>query len=143
MSREMENDKKNSMADGSGPASAAIGKSKRKLNDPIIIVSPSSSALINMHNVKRFLEQSMYRRSRKKILWLCADPALMLRFEPPEVARMSGQEETGGLVHINHSRTTSTNAIPGQPGKSARYFIVDSVEALERFKKHSPGEDPW
>lgn len=44
------------IATSAGPAK--VGR-KKQLN-PIILISPSSSALITMHNVKRFLEDSMY-----------------------------------------------------------------------------------
>lgn len=38
---------------------APISKPKKKNLNPIIIISPSSTALITMHNVKRFLEDSV------------------------------------------------------------------------------------
>jgi parafibromin len=37
----------------------AVKPGKKKQLTPIILISPSSSALITMHNVKRFLEESM------------------------------------------------------------------------------------
>lgn len=40
-------------------AAASAGLQKRKNNTPIIIISPSSTALITMHNVKRFLEDAV------------------------------------------------------------------------------------
>lgn len=58
LSRAEERDKKSAAAGSTATPQSAIGKSKRKLNDPIIIVSPSSTALINMYNVKQFLERS-------------------------------------------------------------------------------------
>lgn len=107
---------------------------KRRPMNPIIIISPSSSALITMHNVKRFLEDAV--------------------FEPPNVARGTGTQITASedVIVVNHRRgyTTSQPSIPpsdsgsllGKPGvsgdRAARYFIVDGVEALAKF-----GEDAW
>ncbi|MBW0517818.1 hypothetical protein O181_057533 [Austropuccinia psidii MF-1] len=107
---------------------------KRRPMNPIIIISPSSSALINMHNVKRFLEDAV--------------------FEPPNTARGLGSQITAAedVVVVKHRRgyITSQSTIPstdatGMLGKSnpatdraARYFIVDGVEALSKF-----GEDAW
>ncbi|PLW34214.1 hypothetical protein PCANC_21318 [Puccinia coronata f. sp. avenae] len=116
-----------------GPPSSAPGQAKRRSMNPIIIISPSSSALITMHNVKRFLEDAV--------------------FEPPNVARGSGTQITTSedVIVVSHRRGYTTSQAPAAPtdsgafGKSsgsadraARYFVVDGVEALTKF-----GEDAW
>ncbi|KAG0145526.1 hypothetical protein CROQUDRAFT_716081 [Cronartium quercuum f. sp. fusiforme G11] len=114
---------------GSGSASA-----KRRPMNPIIVISPSSSALITMHNVKRFLEDAV--------------------FEPPNSSRGSGAQITAteDVVMVNHRRgyTTSQSVLPphsaaGSATKSksgsdraARYIVVDGIEALNKF-----GDDAW
>ncbi|BFZ58700.1 accessory factor associated with RNA polymerase II [Savitreella phatthalungensis] len=40
--------------------SAAAPPEKRRLRDPIILLSPSASALVTMHNVKKLLEEGVY-----------------------------------------------------------------------------------
>lgn len=42
---------------GAGPGGK---QGKKKQLTPIIVISPSSTALITMHNVKRFLEESQF-----------------------------------------------------------------------------------
>ncbi|KAA1113969.1 accessory factor associated with RNA polymerase II [Puccinia graminis f. sp. tritici] len=116
-----------------GPPGSAISQAKRRSMNPIIIISPSSSALITMHNVKRFLEDAV--------------------FEPPNVARGGGAQitTTEDVIVVSHRRGYTTSQAPPHPsdsgafGKSsgpadraARYFVVDGVEALTKF-----GEDAW
>lgn len=104
--------------------------------NPIIIVSPSSSALITMYNVKRFLEESIY--------------------EPSDIARASSGRIAEDVVQINHKR--QIGSLAGESGAAAlgglsganraertaageklvRYFVVDGVDALSKF-----GDDAW
>lgn len=95
---------------------------KRRRVDPIIIVSPSSTALINMANVKRFLEESV--------------------FEHPDQARMTTTTSSAGaavvvprvvedVITVSHTRATSS--ISGAPARQERYFIVDNVDSLEKL----------
>jgi parafibromin len=76
-----------------------------KNRDPIILLSPSASSLITMHNVKMFLEEG--------------------KFIPPAVA---AQEAGGGrgpeLLHISHK----SSRFGGRP---TRYVVV---EGTEKFK---------
>lgn len=62
MTRDELDQKKTSTKAGEAGAArdAAMGKvQKRKKQQPIIMISPSSTALITMHNVKRFLEDAV------------------------------------------------------------------------------------
>ncbi|BGP52014.1 accessory factor associated with RNA polymerase II [Rhodotorula kratochvilovae] len=95
-----------------------VPQKKKQLN-PIIMISPSSTALITMHNVKAFLEEA--------------------RFVPSEEARrIAAMENTNSanvvedVVLVNHARA-STSSAPGTETRKARYFVVDSVEALSKF----------
>ncbi|GAA5894752.1 hypothetical protein JCM8208_006060 [Rhodotorula glutinis] len=93
---------------------------KKKQLNPIIIISPSSTAMITMHNVKAFLEES--------------------KFIPSEQARAQAALENANtpgntaedVVLVNHARSSATSA-PGAETRKARYFVVDSVEALSKF----------
>lgn len=92
---------------------------------PIIIVSPSASALITMHNVKSFLEDAVFVPSQQNIA--------------------SGAKVLEDTVAVNHRRqlgsTAAANAAPGSSSlgkgdasdRNARYWIVDSVAALSKF----------
>lgn len=42
-----------------GASGGVLKPPKKKQLNPIIIISPSSTALISMHNVKKFLEDSV------------------------------------------------------------------------------------
>lgn len=114
------------------------GGRKRRQANPIILISPSSSALITMYNVKRFLEEAIY--------------------EPSDAARAAAAGRTAeDVIHINHKRQigmtgagdsairedgglSGTNkdqrSIAGE--KLTRYFVVDGVDALSKF-----GDDAW
>lgn len=50
-----------STSNSTSSSSSSTGvKPRKKQVNPIIMISPSSTALITMHNVKKFLEESMY-----------------------------------------------------------------------------------
>jgi parafibromin len=76
-----------------------------KNRDPIILLSPSASSLITMHNVKTFLEEG--------------------KFIPPAIA---AKEAGGGrgpeLLHISHKSSRFG-------GRAIRYVVV---EGTEKFK---------
>lgn len=124
------------------PTSSApvpAGKPKKKNLNPIIIISPSSTALITMHNVKRFLEDSMYAPSLPLPL-----PTLTRRrsFEPSDEARVSSLPGGNGsiasksaedVIVVNHLRTTASVSQTGIEPRKGRYIIVDGVEALSKF----------
>ncbi|KAF8888237.1 RNA polymerase II-associated protein [Infundibulicybe gibba] len=103
------------------PGSCKLQVRKSKNNYPIIMISSSPTALITMHNVKRFLQEST--------------------FEPSQTAReratAEGNPRPEDLIPIYRKRTTIDSS--GKEVMSqARYFVVDSVEALGKF-----GADAW
>ncbi|OCH86204.1 CDC73-domain-containing protein [Obba rivulosa] len=88
---------------------------------PIIMISSSPTALITMHNVKRFLQESV--------------------FEPSQDARAraaaEGNPRPEDMIPIYRKRTTIDPS--GRETEShARYYVVDSTEALAKF-----GADAW
>ncbi len=95
-----------------------------------------------MHNVRRFLQESMHVLST--VLLLTAtdfDQIPPHRFEPSAEARAraaaEGTTRAEDLIPIDRERTTIEPG--GQARASAqRYYVVDSVEALNKF-----GADAW
>lgn len=87
-----------------GAAAASKEKPKSRLRDPIILLSPSASSLITMHNVKKFLEDGV--------------------FVPPEVAA----RETGGpapeLLSLAHKSKL-------QAGKTLRFVVVENTDKFK------------
>ncbi|KAL6308630.1 RNA polymerase II-associated protein [Sparassis latifolia] len=94
---------------------------KAKNQYPIIMISSSPTALITMHNVKRFLQESV--------------------FEPSQDARAraaaEGNARPEDLIAIYRKRTT-IDPSGREMESNSRYFIVDSTEALAKF-----GADAW
>ncbi|EDR11132.1 RNA polymerase II-associated protein [Laccaria bicolor S238N-H82] len=94
---------------------------KARHNYPIIMISSSPTALITMHNVKKFLQEST--------------------FEPSQEARAhaaaEGNTRPEDMIPIYRKRTTIDSS-GKETETQARYFIVDSVEALQKF-----GADAW
>ncbi|KAG6908036.1 hypothetical protein DXG01_006398 [Tephrocybe rancida] len=90
-------------------------------NFPIIMISSSPTALITMHNVKRFLQEST--------------------FEPSQDARAraasEGNTRPEDMIPIYRKRT-NIDSSGKETETQAKYFIVDSVEALSKF-----GADAW
>jgi parafibromin len=88
---------------------------------PIIMISSSPTALITMHNVKRFLQESVFEPSQEARARAIAD----------------GNVKPDDLIPIYRKRTTIDSS--GRETESqARYYVVDSVEALSKF-----GLEPW
>ena len=85
------------------------------------MISSSPTALITMHNVKKFLQEST--------------------FEPSQEARAraaaEGNTRPEDMIPIYQKRTTIDSS-GKETETQARYFIVDSVEALQKF-----GADAW
>ncbi|KAJ7134764.1 RNA pol II accessory factor, Cdc73 family-domain-containing protein [Mycena epipterygia] len=102
------------------PDAKALARKARN-NYPIIMISSSPTALITMHNVKRFLQEST--------------------FEPSQDARQraaaEGNTRPEDLIAIYRKRT-SIDSSGKEHETQARYFVVDSVEALGKF-----GADAW
>ncbi|KAH8924092.1 CDC73-domain-containing protein [Atractiella rhizophila] len=113
------------------PSQKVQDKNKRRPLHPIIVISPSSTALITMHNVKHFLEDAVFESS-------------------DQARKSSGMKMPDDVVAIHHLRTTSTisaSLSSGQgiqrqegPQKAAKYFVVDGVDALAKFGE---GEEAW
>lgn len=88
---------------------------------PIIMISSSPTALVTMHNVKRFLQEAV--------------------FEPSQEARTraaaEGNARPEDMIPIYRKRTTIDSS--GREVEThTRYFVVDSTEALAKF-----GADAW
>ncbi|CCG84220.1 protein of unknown function [Taphrina deformans PYCC 5710] len=79
-------------------------KPKNRLRDPIILLSPSASSLITMHNVKKFLEDGV--------------------FVPPEVAA----KETGGPAPELLSLAYKSKL---QTGKTLRFVVVENTDKFK------------
>jgi parafibromin len=98
---------------------ASVKKSRNMY--PIIMISSSPTALITMHNVKRFLQEAT--------------------FEPSQEARAraaaEGNTRPEDLIAIYRKRT-HIDPSGRETETQARYFVVDSVEALGKF-----GADAW
>ncbi|KZT74079.1 CDC73-domain-containing protein [Daedalea quercina L-15889] len=94
---------------------------KHKHQYPIIIISSSPTALITMHNVKRFLQDAV--------------------FEPSQEARAraaaEGNARPEDMIPIYRKRTT-IDPSGRETATQARYFVVDGTEALAKF-----GADAW
>ncbi|KAH9842453.1 RNA polymerase II-associated protein [Rhodofomes roseus] len=94
---------------------------KQKHQYPIIIISSSPTALITMHNVKRFLQDAV--------------------FEPSQEARAraaaEGNARPEDMIPIYRKRT-AIDSSGRETETQARYFVVDGTEALAKF-----GADAW
>jgi parafibromin len=77
-----------------------------KNRDPIILLSPSASSLITMHNVKAFLEEGKF-------------------FNPAIAAKEAGGGRGPELLHISHKSSRFGG------GRPTRYVVV---EGTEKFK---------
>lgn len=91
----------------SRPAAAVAApkeKTKSRLRDPIILLSPSASSLITMHNVKRFLEEGI--------------------FVPPDIAA----RETGGPAPELLSLAYKSKL---QTGKTLRFVVVENTDKFK------------
>ncbi|KAG9001585.1 accessory factor associated with RNA polymerase II [Tulasnella sp. JGI-2019a] len=113
---------------GKGPALSTIstgtsGKpgNKKSRNFPIIMVSSSPTALLTLHNIKKFLEESEYESS--------------------DIARQRNGGKTEDMIPIYRKRT---HIAPGGKETETRikYFAVDGTDALAKFSNHD-GSDPW
>ncbi|KAF8485630.1 RNA polymerase II-associated protein [Gautieria morchelliformis] len=94
---------------------------KARNNFPIIIISSSPTSLITMHNVKRFLQESV--------------------FEPSSEARAraaaEGNSRADDLIPV-YRRRTQVDPSGRETETRMRYFVVDGVDALKKF-----GDDAW
>ncbi|PBK92100.1 CDC73-domain-containing protein [Armillaria gallica] len=94
---------------------------KARNNFPIIMISSSPTALITMHNVKRFLQESVFETSQAA----------------RERAKAEGNTKPDDLIPI-YRKLTQIDPSGRETSTHARYLVVDSVEALSKF-----GADAW
>ncbi|GAA6061513.1 hypothetical protein JCM10212_004503 [Sporobolomyces blumeae] len=129
-----------------GPGGLKPQQSKKKQLNPIIMISPSSTALITMHNVKDLLEDSRF----------VPDPpvALLPAFIPSDEARSRAAGASSAyiaedVIQVNHQRASgqpqhhSTGGSQTVETRKARYFVVDSVEALAKFGGAGRVDEAW
>lgn len=97
---------------------------KSRAQDPIILLSNSPTALVNMFNVKALLQDGV--------------------FVPPDVAR----EQAGGVAELVVTLRPPASEGPASGPTTAltrRILVVDSAEAVNRLGSGAPGtdQDPW
>ncbi|KAG6829222.1 hypothetical protein H0H87_012207 [Tephrocybe sp. NHM501043] len=102
-------------------ADAKLLARKARNNFPIIMISSSPTALITMHNVKRFLQESTFETSQ----------------DARTRAASEGNARPEDMIPIYRKRT-HIDSSGKETETHAKYFIVDSVEALSKF-----GADAW
>ncbi|KAI0085933.1 RNA pol II accessory factor, Cdc73 family-domain-containing protein [Irpex rosettiformis] len=100
---------------------ALQAKKSRSQNYPIIVISSSPTSLITMHNVKRFLQDSTFETSQDARARAVAD----------------GNPRPEDMIPIYRRRTTIDSS-GKETVSQARYYVVDSTEALSKF-----GQDAW
>ncbi|KIP03385.1 hypothetical protein PHLGIDRAFT_77677 [Phlebiopsis gigantea 11061_1 CR5-6] len=88
---------------------------------PIIIISSSPTSLVTMHNVKRFLQDSVFESSQDARARITAE----------------GGSRPEDMIPIYRKRT-QIDSSGRELETQARYFVVDSAEALQKF-----GQDAW
>ncbi|KAI0810833.1 RNA polymerase II accessory factor [Irpex lacteus] len=105
----------------STPDSALQAKKSRSQTYPIIVISSSPTSLITMHNVKRFLQDSTFETSQDARARAVAE----------------GNPRPEDMIPIYRKRTTIDSS-GRETVSQARYYVVDSTEALSKF-----GQDAW
>ncbi|KAL0576224.1 accessory factor associated with RNA polymerase II [Marasmius crinis-equi] len=95
---------------------------KARQNYPIIMISSSPTALITMHNVKKFLQESVF------------EPSL----EAQAKARAEGNSRPEDMIPI-YRKQTHIDSSGKETAIHSKYFVVDSTEALSKFG----GADAW
>ncbi|KAJ8699221.1 accessory factor associated with RNA polymerase II [Pleurotus ostreatus] len=88
---------------------------------PIIMISSSPTALITMYNVKKFLQESVFETSQ----------------DARSRAAAEGNPRPEDMIPIYRKRT-HIDSSGKETEHHARYFVVDSTEALAKF-----GADAW
>ncbi|PKI83003.1 Cdc73p [Malassezia vespertilionis] len=105
-------------------ANAPSNVRKTRAQDPIILLSNSPTALVNMFNVKALLQDGL--------------------FVPPEEARRNANGVSEPVITIQtRSEDDSANTSRSQP--SRRVLVVDNAEAVNRLGSGMVGsdQDPW
>lgn len=108
------------------PGVSASGQvRKQRAQDPIVVLSSSPTSLLNMFNIKQFLEEGI--------------------FVPPEEARQRARGVADLVVSITSRGGNGTQG-GSSVGIGRRILVVDSAEAVTRLGGSSasaPGADPW
>lgn len=99
---------------------------RQRAQAPVILLSNSPTALVNMFNVKQLLEDGV--------------------FVHPDQARREARGIAETVVTLSHTMSFARSTVPGQPPKPTRFLVVDNVDAL--YKLAAPfraGMDasPW
>lgn len=105
----------------SNGASSSYSSSSSSKKDPIILLSPSTSALLNMGNVKEFLERGEFVPQQSSI------GASNLQYITRYSTRLA---HNGGARPAGSAGKSSANGAPAGAAK-IKFVIVDNVE---RFK---------
>ncbi|WFD42181.1 accessory factor associated with RNA polymerase II [Malassezia psittaci] len=114
-----------SSAPTTAPNAATNAARRSRAQDPIILLSNSPTALVNMFNVKALLQDGM--------------------FVPPEEARRQARGVADQVVTIQTRSDDEGSNIPRGQQLARRVLVVDSAEAVNRLGSGSmgPGQDPW
>ncbi|KAN0064688.1 accessory factor associated with RNA polymerase II [Thecaphora frezii] len=112
------------------PTSGSAGQARRqRAQDPIIVISNSPTSLLNMFNIKQYLEEGI--------------------FVPPEEARTKARGVADLVVSITSRGGGPNSAAAGGGGGTGigrRILVVDNAEAVNRLGGGSvagPAQDPW
>lgn len=109
------------------PGVSASGQvRKQRAQDPIVVLSSSPTSLLNMFNIKQFLEEGI--------------------FVPPEEARQRARGVADLVVSITSRGGNASQGAASGVGIGRRILVVDSAEAVTRLGGSSasaPGADPW
>ncbi|MCO5566076.1 hypothetical protein L7F22_019752 [Adiantum nelumboides] len=104
--------------------SATAPARKQRAQDPIIMLSNSPTALINMFNVKKLLEEGI--------------------FVDPVQARTAANGVTEPIVAISHRNPATSNQPSSQTSSAStrggRFLVVDNVDSLQKL---AGGQDVW
>lgn len=114
-----------SSASARTPAPAANAARRSRAQDPIILLSNSPTALVNMFNVKSLLQDGV--------------------FVPPEEARRQARGVPEMVVTIQTRSDDEGSGATRGPQLSRRILVVDSAEAINRLSTGpiGSGQDAW
>ena len=101
-------------------SSANVPARKQRAQDPIIMLSNSPTALINMFNVKKLLEEGI--------------------FVDPVQARTAANGVTEPIVAISHRNPATSNQTSSASTRGGRFLVVDNVDSLQKL---AGGQDVW
>jgi parafibromin len=106
---------------------------------PIIIISSSPTSLVTMHNVKRFLQDSVFESPQDARARAAAEGNPRAEDVIPIYRKRTAIDSSGRETETSVRCVDSLLCVLGGHVKSRyRYFVVDSTEALSKF-----GQDAW